>query len=153
MNTTKSQIIHFSPLLVSVIVEIDKINRCFLWGHDTETRKLHSFSWKNATLPLYSGGLAIRDLQVFNYAMLGKRACQLLMTNEQEEKRYPAGAYTWRKSTFPKNIFLRQWPNHIILKLGKAWFFVSFVEAKLTLGSQKETSYLHLANLVAARWP
>lgn len=62
-------------LPIKILDRIDTMCRKFLWAHDThEVHKLHSFNWNVATNPKMAGGLGIKDLQMQNYALLGKKA-------------------------------------------------------------------------------
>lgn len=54
--------------------DLEKIRRDFLSGPDECKKKVYFFSWQAACLPPHSGGLGIRDLEMMNLAMLGKRS-------------------------------------------------------------------------------
>ena len=51
---------------------IDKIQRDFLWGGMGEGKKFHLVNWNQVCQPINLGGLGIRNLRVFNKALLGK---------------------------------------------------------------------------------
>jgi len=52
--------------------EIVKIQRDFLWGWGHEGRKIAWVKWETICKPKEEGGLGIKDLKRFNYALLGK---------------------------------------------------------------------------------
>uniref|UniRef100_A0A2N9GKR1 Reverse transcriptase domain-containing protein n=1 Tax=Fagus sylvatica TaxID=28930 RepID=A0A2N9GKR1_FAGSY len=60
------------PILVGVAQRLEKIQRDFLWSGLGEELKFHLVSWPKICEPIYSGGLAIRNLRRFNQALLGK---------------------------------------------------------------------------------
>jgi hypothetical protein len=57
---------------VSVAKHIEKLKRNFLWGGLGEEFKFHLVKWKKVCTPIKEGGLGIRNLLVFNRALLGK---------------------------------------------------------------------------------
>ena len=60
------------PIPADVIKRIDKIQRNFLWGSSEEEVKFHLVKWDSICRPYVNGGLAIKNLRVFNTALLGK---------------------------------------------------------------------------------
>jgi len=60
------------PLLASVANCIEKLQRGFLWGGLDEEFKFHLVIWFKVRAPISKGGLGIRNLLVFNCALLGK---------------------------------------------------------------------------------
>jgi hypothetical protein len=60
------------PLLASVVNRIEKLQRDFLWGRLGEGFKFHLVIWYKDCAPISKGGLGIRNLLVFNRALLGK---------------------------------------------------------------------------------
>jgi hypothetical protein len=59
------------PIPVVMASRIDKIQRDFLWAGMRE-EKFHLVKWSQICQPLSSGGLGIRNLRIFNRALLGK---------------------------------------------------------------------------------
>jgi hypothetical protein len=57
---------------VAVASRIDKIQRDFLWGGMGEGKKFHLVNWSQVCQPIHLGGLGIRNLRIFNKALLGK---------------------------------------------------------------------------------
>jgi hypothetical protein len=51
---------------------IEKLQRDFLWGGIGEESKYHLVSWAKVCSPIFAGGLGIRNLRMFNCALLGK---------------------------------------------------------------------------------
>jgi hypothetical protein len=62
-------------LLRSVATRLEKIQRDFLWGGLGEESKIHLVRWSKVCSPISNGGLCIRNLLLFNHALLGKYGC------------------------------------------------------------------------------
>jgi hypothetical protein len=60
------------PIPASVANRIENIQRDFLWGGLGEEFKYHLVSWSKVCSPISEGGLGIRNLMMFNRALLGK---------------------------------------------------------------------------------
>jgi len=60
------------PIPSSVANRIKKLHRDFLWGGIGEEFKFHLVNWAKVCSPISSGGLGIRNLRIFNKALLGK---------------------------------------------------------------------------------
>jgi hypothetical protein len=57
---------------VSVAKRIVKLQHNFLWGGVGDEFKMPLVSWNKVCTPIAQGGLGVRDLIVFNKALLGK---------------------------------------------------------------------------------
>lgn len=53
---------------VSLLKDLEKAIRNFIWSGDREKRKLVSVSWKKVCRPLAQGGLNLRSLITLNHA-------------------------------------------------------------------------------------
>ena len=60
------------PILASMANRIAMLQRDFLWGDLGDEPKFHLVDWSLVCSPLSSGGLGIRNLRTFNFALLGK---------------------------------------------------------------------------------
>ncbi|XP_059315810.1 uncharacterized protein LOC132066523 [Lycium ferocissimum] len=56
----------------SVVKEVDKVCRDFLWGNSEEKRKIHLVAWEKLCRPKGQGGLNIKCCKVWNMASMGK---------------------------------------------------------------------------------
>jgi exonuclease III len=85
------------PIPTAVAYRLEKLQRDFLWSGLGEEFKYHLVSWTKICEPLYSGGLAIRNLRCFNQALLGK--------------------WLWRYGTEPDAL----WRQVVEAKYGNLW--------------------------------
>jgi hypothetical protein len=60
------------PIPSSVSSLIEKLQRDFLWGGIGEEFKFHLVNWSKVCSSISNGGLGIRNLRIFNKALLGK---------------------------------------------------------------------------------
>ncbi|KAG2695344.1 hypothetical protein I3760_07G009500 [Carya illinoinensis] len=60
------------PISACVATRIEKLYRDFLWSGLGEEHKFHLVSWAKVCRPIQSGGLGIKNLRMFNRALLGK---------------------------------------------------------------------------------
>jgi hypothetical protein len=60
------------PIPASVASGIEKLHHDFLWGGLDEEFKYHLVSWSNVCSLISEGRLDIRNLKIFNRALLGK---------------------------------------------------------------------------------
>ena len=56
----------------SMAIKLEVIQRKFLWGSFGSDFKYHLVIWNVVKLPILDGGLVVRDLKIFNEALLGK---------------------------------------------------------------------------------
>uniref|UniRef100_A0A2N9EVX7 Reverse transcriptase zinc-binding domain-containing protein n=1 Tax=Fagus sylvatica TaxID=28930 RepID=A0A2N9EVX7_FAGSY len=72
LSSLPTHFLSLFPILVAVASRIDKIQRDFLWGGMGEGKKFHLVNWAQVCQPIHLGGLGIRNLRIFNKALLGK---------------------------------------------------------------------------------
>ncbi|XP_062103088.1 uncharacterized protein LOC133814100 [Humulus lupulus] len=84
----------------SVVKEVERLCRGFLWGVSGQRSKLHLPSWKKVCLPKSYGGLGFRDGSLWNRSVLAK--------------------YIWALSFKPDLLWVK-WINSIYLKDNSFW--------------------------------
>ncbi|XP_062093654.1 uncharacterized protein LOC133799673 [Humulus lupulus] len=84
----------------SIVKEVEKLCRSFLWGSFGQRSKLHLASWQKVSLPKAYGGLGFRDGTLWNRAILAK--------------------YIWAISEKPDILWVK-WINAIYLKGFNFW--------------------------------
>jgi hypothetical protein len=72
IKNTLSNLLSLLPIPSSVANRIEKLHRDFLWGGIGEEFKFHLVNWSKVYSPISSGGLGIKNLRIFNKALLGK---------------------------------------------------------------------------------
>ena len=82
---------------MSVARCIEKMQRNFLWGGLANEHKYHLVNWQQICTPIPNGGLGIRNVAVFNKALLGK--------------------WLWRYATEPMSL----WRRVVASKYGSQW--------------------------------
>jgi hypothetical protein len=82
---------------MSVARRIEKMQRNFLWGGLANEHKYHLVNWQQICTPIPNGGLGIRNVAVFNKALLGK--------------------WLWRYATEPMSL----WRWVVASKYGSQW--------------------------------
>lgn len=60
------------PIPASVAGWIEKLQRDFLWGGLGEEFKFHLVKWETVCRPISNGGLGIRNVRTFNWALFDK---------------------------------------------------------------------------------
>lgn len=65
-------------LPASVCGSIDKINRDFLWGSNSEKRKMHHVKWSTICLANNDGGLGLRSARDINLSLVTKLGWRIL---------------------------------------------------------------------------
>ena len=81
----------------SVAQRIEKLQRNFLWGGIGDEMKYHLVRWDQVCSPMDCGGLGVKNLTLFNKALLGK--------------------WLWRFGVEENHL----WPRVIVAKYGMEW--------------------------------
>ena len=76
-----------------VCTRLEKILRDFLWGSGALENKPHLVSWKVICTAKKDGGLGIRNLAIFNKALLGKWLWRFANENESLWKQIISSKY------------------------------------------------------------
>ncbi|KAF7820652.1 putative ribonuclease H protein At1g65750 family [Senna tora] len=77
----------------SVISQIEKLERAFLWGSSPEKKRCHQIGWNKICSPKAFGGLGILSLREMNLAFFYKLAWQLLTKEDNLWVRFIKGKY------------------------------------------------------------
>ncbi|XP_019418409.1 PREDICTED: uncharacterized protein LOC109329191 [Lupinus angustifolius] len=67
---------------VSIIHELERIQRRFLWGRGEVNKGIHWVRWKEVCRSKEEGGLGVKNLGLFNLALLGKWRWHMLSSSE-----------------------------------------------------------------------
>jgi hypothetical protein len=65
-----------------VCLELDKLNRNFLWGSTSEKKKMHMVGWKKVCRPKKEGGLGLSCAKPRNVALLAKFNWRLIQEKD-----------------------------------------------------------------------
>ncbi|WZZ66780.1 hypothetical protein YC2023_078150 [Brassica napus] len=69
-------------LPVSILEQLDRIARSFIWGSGEGNRKQHMVAWERICKPKREGGLGLRSAKGMNIALLAKLGWRLLNTHD-----------------------------------------------------------------------
>lgn len=72
LNAIPTHAMQSLSLPASVLKKIDQINNNFLWGHNSNTRKIHHLNWNKVAAPKTFGGLGIRKAKLVNACFMAK---------------------------------------------------------------------------------
>ena len=100
------------PILASVAKCIEKIQRDFLWKGLGEEFKFHLVKWDTICSPISNGGLAVRNLKLFNAALLGKWLWRYGLDREALWRRVVDGKYTSLESGWSTTV------THVMALMG-----------------------------------
>jgi hypothetical protein len=82
------------PIPASVAKRIEKIQRDFLWKGLGEDFKFHLVKWDTICSSISNGGLAVRNLKLFNEVLLGKWLWRYSLEREALWRRVVDGKYS-----------------------------------------------------------
>jgi len=72
LSSISTYFLSLLSLPVSKANRLEAIQRKFLWGSFGSDFKFHLVRWNVVKQPISTGGLGMRDLRLFNEALLGK---------------------------------------------------------------------------------
>ena len=72
LSSIPTYLLSLLPMPASVANRLEKLQRDFLWGGIGNEKRFHLIRWDKVFQPLQNGGLAIKNLSLFNQALLGK---------------------------------------------------------------------------------
>ena len=70
-------------LLTTILKELDKLNRNFLWGDLIEKKKVHFLNWRTVTKAKEDGSLGIKRSKSRNLALLASRTWKLQFSSDE----------------------------------------------------------------------
>ncbi|XP_045810188.1 uncharacterized protein LOC123904586 [Trifolium pratense] len=78
-----------TPIPKSVLMDIQRLQRNFIWGHEEGQKKMHMIKWDTLMrdtlkLPKENGGLAVQNLPIMNQACLMKMGWNLREGNNMQ---------------------------------------------------------------------
>ncbi|KAG5591627.1 hypothetical protein H5410_042141 [Solanum commersonii] len=65
-DTLPTYVMSLFPLPAKVLEKLDKLRRDFLWFGNKERKGYYLVNWETVQLPMLSGGLGVRNLQIHN---------------------------------------------------------------------------------------
>ncbi|WMV56909.1 hypothetical protein MTR67_050294 [Solanum verrucosum] len=77
----------------SILKEVDKICRAFLWGCNAEQKKIALVSWEKICLPKRKGGLNVKGSSNWNIASVGQLLWQIVVNKESLWLKWIHGIY------------------------------------------------------------
>jgi len=69
-------------LPVSICDDIDRVNRNFLWGSNSEKRRIHHVGWSTVCLAKANGGLGLRKARDINLSLVAKLGWKMWEKND-----------------------------------------------------------------------
>ena len=73
----------FFRILNKVADKLVQIQRRFLWGGGLDQKKVAWIKWETICLPKEKGGLGIKEIRIFNKALLAKWRWNMLQQNSE----------------------------------------------------------------------
>jgi hypothetical protein len=112
----------------SCLLEIQKLQRGFIWGDEDHKRKLHSVRWSTLTNPKEHGGLAIRDMGRMNLACIMKLGWSIKMQEENLWCQVLRGKYA-RGNNNLETLNVKKSDSALWKSIGKVWTDMNKFEA------------------------
>lgn len=99
----------------SILHQIDKLHRNFLWGSSSTKRKLHLVNWNQVCKPLIKGGLGIPKVEFKNKSLIMGLACRFhnsdtnslwyqVIASKYKPKHPASGSQIWKSITLGWNL-------------------------------------------------
>ena len=82
-----------------IVSSIESILNCFFLGGSEDHRKISWVDWNSVCLSKEVGGLGVRRIREFNYALLGKWCWSLLVDRESLWFSVLTAAMAWRAAS------------------------------------------------------
>ncbi|XP_019460143.1 PREDICTED: uncharacterized protein LOC109359903 [Lupinus angustifolius] len=94
----------------SLLQNLDKCIRNFIWSGDTSIRKIATVSWHKVCSPSNSGGLGLRSIKAMNQAALIKLAWEMFSSNQEWAILY---RHRFGRGTSPSQRYFKSsiWPG------------------------------------------
>lgn len=105
----------------SILDQISKLSRSFLWGNGNSGRGFHTIGWTVTTLKKSEGGLGLRNLRNVKHSLMAKNIFSILNSNNK----------IW-VDVF-KHKYLNWSPWNIVSTRHSSWFFKSISRIALSL--------------------